>query len=216
VDAVKGALLSSSETGTGHDHVINDLDDVTTDGAIEGDALVYTGFAWVPSAVVGGSTADEVNIRTDQPPDTVELWIDTDDVYPLTMALGKVALASYAPAVDPATVFTAVIDIPGLSVTWTSDPTRQYRITVSGNSLQVTNTGTHTLYVTDAANAIQWQQNLTLGASFWGNWSGVSYLSGVSGPVTRKARILSTVASGNVRAQTLYPWTILVEDIGPA
>jgi hypothetical protein len=56
VEPVKGGVLSPTEAVTGHDHLLADLQDVDPAGAEEGDALVFTGFAWVPGTVVGGGT----------------------------------------------------------------------------------------------------------------------------------------------------------------
>jgi hypothetical protein len=216
VEPVKGGVLSPSETATGHDHLINDLDDVETAGAEPGDGLVFTGDGWVPGAVASSDVANEIEVRTDQPADTVELWVDTDEVYPVGWALGKVAIAIWAPTPDPATAFTTVIDIPTLSCTWTADPTRLYKITVSGNTTQITAAGDQTLILADAANAGIAQFNASPQLNRWWAWTVVFYASGLSGSITRKMRISSNAASGSLRAQPALPWTMCVEDIGPA
>ena len=102
MEPVKGGVLSPSETATGHDHLINDLDDVETAGAEEGDALVFTGDGWVPGAVATGTAADEVQIRTDQPRRTPSScgWTPTRCL-PVAFALGKVAIGRQRPPYRP-------------------------------------------------------------------------------------------------------------------
>jgi hypothetical protein len=130
--------------------------------------------------------------------------------------VGKQAYSAYGPAVDAQTTFTAFIDVPSLSVSWTADPLRLYRTTVIGLSDQQTNAANQTVAITDAANAIIRQTNQSAGINGFLSWNLPVTESGLSGVITRKARIFSTGATGRIRASTPNPFTILVEDIGAA
>jgi hypothetical protein len=138
------------------------------------------------------------------------------DHFHTSSAYGKVAYAFYGPSTDPSTVFTTVMDT-GLSCTWTADPSRMYKTTVCGFSSQVTNVASQVLTICDASNNVIKQMNQTAQVTAgYQPWNVVMYESGLSGSITRKARIASSAASGNFRAQTTYPWQMVVEDVGAA
>ena len=49
MDTSRGGKLTSTETQTGHEHLLDDLDDVSTAGMDIGDVLTFNGVGWVPA-----------------------------------------------------------------------------------------------------------------------------------------------------------------------
>jgi len=178
----------------------------------------WNGSAWV---ALGTGTLDQVAIQDGQPADVYEIWIDTDEdagaAWPAATPRGRVSGLITTSMAD-LTTFTTEADITGLTFTWTADATRMYRTTVQGISDQITNAGTHQLFICDGSNTHLRQANQVLAIASLAAWNLQHWESGISGSVTRKVRITSSAASGRIRqaSPTSFPWTLLVEDIGAA
>lgn len=136
--------------------------------------------------------------------------------------LGEVASATATTGITSVTTET---DITGLSVTWTAEASRRYRISAH---VEVSGTVANDLviiYIADGSNTHQ-QRALCHIPTPIALAGGAGYVtldpwviqSGLSGSTTRKVRIVRNVGTGTVgvNASASYPIHILVEDIGPA
>jgi hypothetical protein len=137
------------------------------------------------------------------------------------VALGKVAYARGTE--NTLELSTAKKDIVGLSVTWTADPSRLYRISFAYHIVKFSGAAVEDAYgyVTDAADTAEAVFPLSLetapavGTFMFGAYA----VSGLSGSVTRKVMNVMTGFT-NYRSlsgtYTTYPSYLLVEDIGLA
>jgi hypothetical protein len=127
-------------------------------------------------------------------------------------------VAGKAQKTSATTVNTTDTDISGMSVTWTADSTRLYRISVACIA-RTTSAGNlyMTVSITDSANAVK--QLLRNGATTTDmrfEVTGFVYESGLSGSVTRKLRAVMVSGTGEIEAGSTFPLQMIVEDIGLA
>ena len=66
MDQANGGRVNPSPVRSGHDHLLDQLADVGTEGAIEGDVLTYTGDAWVPGPPVPVGTIIAAGVHSDR------------------------------------------------------------------------------------------------------------------------------------------------------
>lgn len=113
---------------------------------------------------------------------------------------------------------STTVDITGMTAaTWTATSTRTYRTTVYvPQVLQNTSTGIIVARITDASNVDKQQWNWTLAATEYGAVNMQVIETGLSGSITRKARISTSAGTLNLVQAATAPGFILVEDIGPA
>lgn len=111
-------------------------------------------------------------------------------------------------------------DITGLSVTWTAVASRLYRVTLS--VMGTTNVAGDTLsaFITDGSNVIkQACYGQTNDATYGVGLTCFEVVSGLSGSITRKARMGMRIGTGTTvtcRAAATYPGILTVEDLGAA
>ena len=115
-------------------------------------------------------------------------------------------------------VSTTATDVSGLSITFTADSTRLYKLSITAFG---ENTGSGSYYtealITDGSNNIK--QRIRGGAdntSVYYQLSGFLYETGLSGSVTRKIRVNTNTNASNILGNAAYPFQFLIEDIGPA
>jgi hypothetical protein len=119
-------------------------------------------------------------------------------------------------------IAAAVVDVAGLSVTFTPQAGHAYRVTLSGGHCFNNNaaTGTASIYITDAANNVIASQAYNSGAGIVSNWPigfRTPKLTGLAAgtPVTYKVRAsLSAGTDLRVAASAQAPWILTAEDLG--
>ena len=127
-------------------------------------------------------------------------------------------VAGKAQKTTATSVTTTETDISGMSVTWTADSTRLYRISVAGIA-RTTSAGNIyiTVSITDSANAAkQLVRNGATTTDMRFELTGFVYESGLSGSVTRKLRVAMSSGTGEIEAGSTFPLQMIVEDIGLA
>lgn len=98
----------------------------------------------------------------------------------------------------------------GVSVTWTADPTRRYKVTgVSGRIDQATAISAAFMGIYDAANTYKIGNYITMGINDFAHVTCIEVVSGLSGSTTRKLRGQTAAGSATFQAGAL----LLVEDI---
>jgi hypothetical protein len=110
--------------------------------------------------------------------------------------------------------FTGIED-SGLTVTWTAESTRLYKISFSG---YITSTGagiTFSIFADGSNNELK-STLATVIASGQANHSAFLIESGLSGSVTRKIRLLNQTGTGTLKASATNQASFMVEDVGPA
>jgi hypothetical protein len=127
-------------------------------------------------------------------------------------------VAGKAQKTSSTSITTTDTDISGMSVTWTAESTRLYRISVACIA-RTTSAGNlyMTVSITDSANAVK--QLLRNGATTTDmrfEVTGFVYESGLSGSVTRKLRAVMVSGTGEIEAGSTFPLQMIVEDIGLA
>jgi hypothetical protein len=136
-----------------------------------------------------------------------------------TTELNTRGVKAYAQRTSNSTSFSAATDLPSLTVTWTAQATRRYRISSwfkmsADNATQIIVT-----QITDGSNVVQLQVETDARSS------GIAYSvpmeliqTGLSGSITRKVRALRFGGSGNINLVAAADAVafIMVEDIGPA
>lgn len=120
----------------------------------------------------------------------------------------------YAQAVTNQAGITTEVDVTSLSVTFTAFADRRYKITALANVLSAGNIRA-LLKITDGSNVVKAGAYNQL-ATTTGTLTAVEVVSGLSGSITRKARLLQDSGTGGltVVASATIPAFILVEDIG--
>lgn len=109
-------------------------------------------------------------------------------------------------------------DITSMSVTWTADSTRYYKISVFlAPFRQKTANGIVVPKITDGSNNARVQANVSLATDDFACLAIAEIVTGLSGSITRKARIGTTAGTVDVLAATAGQGNyIVVEDIGKA
>ena len=113
------------------------------------------------------------------------------------------------------TGISAVADITGLSVTWTADATRLYRISVNVGLFKATTANFGNVHITDASNVIKLSRSVWMAISDYSQVAVDWIESGLSGSVTRKARADAGSGTINIINSFTRNGIIMVEDIGP-
>jgi len=113
---------------------------------------------------------------------------------------------------------STAVDITDLSVTWTADSSRYYRISFYLAPIrQNTSAGIVVPVIADGSNNTKVQANLTLAAGDFGLVTIAEIVTGLSGSITRKARISTTGGTVDVLAATATEGNyLIVEDLGQA
>ena len=127
-------------------------------------------------------------------------------------------VAAKAQKTTATSITTSDADVSGMSVTWTADSTRLYRISVSCIA-RTTSAGNVyvTLSITDSANAAkQLIRNGATTTDLRFELTGFVYESGLSGSITRKLRVISVSGTAEIEAGSTFPFQMIVEDIGLA
>lgn len=148
------------------------------------------------------------------------LYGDTTGIRPpWNLPWGTVA---YAETTTSQNTITTLVDLTGLSVTWAALTGRRYRITLFA---EVNGTAAGDLgvaYITTDANVEVRRHVFTVPALVGGvGYSAIQTSrveSGLSGSVTRKARLQRNSGAGSVSlfASATTPAHLIVEDIGPS
>ena len=113
--------------------------------------------------------------------------------------------------------FTTLTD-SGLTVTWTAISTRQYKLTFFGN-FSLTSAGLAQSYITDSSNVAIRETMSTIAGGALFPQSTTVLLTGISGSVTYKVRILAGAGTGTLYGADSRPAlaaAFIVEDIGAA
>ena len=114
-------------------------------------------------------------------------------------------------------VGTSATDISGLSVTFTAESARLYRVSMNVSKMvQNTNQAYAYLAIADASNNNKawWQQLVNATEEASGHASFL--VTGISGSTTYKGRIYTSNATIDLKASSNQPTYLLVEDIGAA
>jgi len=110
-----------------------------------------------------------------------------------------------------------VIDISGLTLTFTAVSTRVYRTTVWALVRQNTSPGAPVIQITDGANVQKTEADVYIAAAAnFATFVASCIETGLSGSTTRKARGVSNTATWDLVASATFPAYITVEDIGQA
>ena len=113
--------------------------------------------------------------------------------------------------------FTALTD-SGLTVTWTAVASRQYKLTFFGN-FTVSSAGLVQSYITDSSNVAIRETMSSIGGGNLFPQSTTVLLTGISGSVTYKVRIVAGAGTGTLYGADSRPAlaaAFIVEDIGAA
>lgn len=113
---------------------------------------------------------------------------------------------------------STTVDITSMTAaTWTATSTRTYRTTVYiPQILQNTSTGIIVGRITDSSNVDKQQWNWQLAAGEYGAVNMQVIETGLTGSVTRKARISTNAGTLNLVQSSTAPGFIMVEDVGAA
>jgi hypothetical protein len=137
------------------------------------------------------------------------------ETYALNLPKGVVGKAQKTTATS---VTTGETDISGMSVTWTAAATRLYRISVACIARTTAAGNLYiTISITDSANNTkQLIRNGATTTDMRFGLTGFVYESGLSGSVTRKLRVAIVGGTGEIEANSTFPFQMIVEDIGVA
>lgn len=143
-----------------------------------------------------------------------ELWYDDDDPGLGDMSkLPRGWIGQGINSADQGSITTAV-DVTGLSVAWTADPTRRYLVTAV---LQIfgTATGTATITLVNAAGGLVHRKATSIpGASTSVIVTLINVETGLSGATTRKIQAAVSAGTLTVNGASSYNAWLLVQDIG--
>jgi hypothetical protein len=127
-------------------------------------------------------------------------------------------IAAFAQKTTDQTGISTEADITSLSVTWTAVSTRYYKISVYLAPIrQITSAAIVVPKITDGSNNARVQANVSLGIDEFTTLAIAEIVTGLSGSITRKARIGTTAGTVSVLAATAGQGNyIVVEDLGQA
>jgi hypothetical protein len=111
---------------------------------------------------------------------------------------------------------TTYADITGMTVTFTAESSRLYKISYYMTGLKNTTSGYTDISLTDDSNNQIFSMAQYAVAANYFNGSGGVVITGISGSKTYKLRGASEVATSTPTATATVPITLIVEDIGPA
>lgn len=131
--------------------------------------------------------------------------------YKSQVAKGRVGHVGITSAV---TGISTEADVTGLTVTFTAEAERYYKITWIGRVQQQTSAGTVTARITDGSNVSKIAWVKALSAAAVDNVMLVVLQSPGAGSVTWKARIGTSAGTVDVNASSTAPSYIIVEDMG--
>ena len=115
------------------------------------------------------------------------------------------------------TGITTVVDVTGLTVTFTADSSRIYRTTAYVfAAVQLTAQGYPGFSITDGANNTKQGSSILLATGFQAPLCVTVYESGLSGSTTRKVRAETNAGTLTLAADAARPMVLIVEDIGQA
>lgn len=133
-----------------------------------------------------------------------------------TLPLPKGWIAQAAPSADQTGIGATLTDVTNMSVTWTADATRRYKITVVATFTMASGTppGTATIAIVNQSAAVVRRVAHTFRtATDSANAAVVAVESGLSGSQTRKVQAAISAGTLTISGAS-YPGWILVEDIG--
>ena len=132
------------------------------------------------------------------------------------VATGGGRVASASRTTSQTAIGTSATDLTGLSVTFTATSTRYYRVSVFiPTVIQNTGAGAINLSITDGAGTVINSATTSVGtASYRVSMFAMTFESGLSGSITRKARLLTSANTCDTSVGATTPALIVVEDLG--
>jgi hypothetical protein len=133
---------------------------------------------------------------------------------PKNVAQGAVA---YAQVTANQGSITTITDVTGLSVTWTAEAARRYKVTAHSMILSSVNDDICQLWITDSSNVAKtWAAVASRNTGFGVTLVATYLINGISGSQTYKVRAQRQSGTGTITtvAAATAPAYILVEDIG--
>jgi len=131
------------------------------------------------------------------------------------VAAGGGVVASASRTTSQTGVGTSATDLTGLSVTFTATSTRYYRVSVFVPIIiQDTAVGTPTLQITDSAGTVINSATVSVQTSYRSPMFAMTFESGLSGSITRKARLLTSNNTCQTLVSSTSPALLIVEDLG--
>jgi hypothetical protein len=144
-------------------------------------------------------------------------WVDNDVATAAYLnALPRGVMAYVNGSTSDQAGITTVVDITGLTTTFTAISSRLYRVTLYASVFQVTTAGFATISITDSAGTVLRQGMVDLIVSGRGVLTVVSLETGLSGSITRKGRAATSAGTVTVLGTSLRFAALIVEDLGPA
>ena len=111
---------------------------------------------------------------------------------------------------------TSVADVTGLTLTFTAEANRGYKVTFNFTVQKDGTAGLGIFYITDGANAINYEVIETMVGSEYGIISGSYILTGLSaGSKTYKIRAFVTATTATLLRSADNKAVFAIEDIGP-
>lgn len=192
------------------------------------DTTILTQAFWDPSVREQLTTICTSITRPARPEGSLIYETDTDTILVYDgsgwlpvwarAASGRGTIGYVARTTDQAGI-TAVVDVGGLSITFTAAASRRYRITAEALMFGSVANDAMQLQITDAANTIlqyaQLPTGVNVGHAYKLHCERVHIPS--AGSVTYKVRALRAAGTGTLQISATANWPafILVEDIGP-
>jgi hypothetical protein len=149
-------------------------------------------------------------------PGTAHTWVDGDVATAAFLnALPRGVMGNALGAGSSQTGITGLVDITGLSITYTAIASRLYKTTVVIPVNQVTSAAMNIFIpVTDAAGTAVRAATISLGASEYAVVSFTFVETGLSGTITRKVRASTSAGTLTVYGDAAQRGQFIIEDIG--